>query len=439
VSFVSFSSKFVGLRGGTSSAKRDSAAVISNQTLQAEASSLSQTKKSLFENLDFTKPPPGLLPVNNAGESGEGNTEPPPPGTLEESQGNSNSGTKILEFQTNKASHEEKENDVPAPPPKPPMDLFKEIFAESSSESESEDPPESKDLNEKGERNEQRSKPHFSGKVISDLRLSERDDRKADRKEGEERRRRRFDDDREDRRRGEESRRDKETGKTEERKRGIFDKLDLNQFRDKKTPPPSKCESGKEKNESEDEKEDEEEYGPRVPIKVLAGNSLGSSTSKSSQLPNLSSSALNKSVPAMKTLAVKKSTDDEDVVWVEKDALEKSSSSSKSSRRKHSVKKSKKSKKGKSKSSRHKEMKHKKSKKHKSKKKKVKRSSNAGHSDDSSNSTSSEKEITANKKLAKDDKDSSSSSDDSSSSVTIYGSLDQKALLDQLKKITKSH
>lgn len=84
-------------------------------------------KKSLFDNIDFSKPPPGLLP---AAVPQIDTSEPPPPGTegIPPRSNQGESGPSSSSTQDTLAE--------PTPIPKPPVDLFKEIFADTS---ESED------------------------------------------------------------------------------------------------------------------------------------------------------------------------------------------------------------------------------------------------------------------------------------------------------------
>jgi hypothetical protein len=331
-----------------------------------------------------------------------------------------------LEFQASKrAATEEKENSAPVVPTKPPLDLFKEIFADSSSESEEEEsPPEPSDGSLKSSQLERIGNSSSSlGKIVMDSKPRERDDSRRDKAFSDRRIDRRFD------------REDKPEILKEREKKGIFDDLDLNNLSSIK----------KDSSKTEDEQEDEEHeiYGPRAPIKPLSSSSIGNGTSQgpshlSSFSPNItsasSSSAWLLSRPIFSSATSRTvGRKDEDVVWVEKEKALKSSSSKV---RKHSIKKSKKSKKAKSRS-KHKDAKQKKTKKHKSKKSKLKKSASARYSDDSSSSSSEEDDRSKSQKKGKTATDDSS--DDSSSSVKIYGSLDQKALLQQLKQISRSH
>jgi len=101
---------------------QDQASAPMPSPVAGKSSSVQQPpKKSLFENLDFTKPPPGLYPIASTP-------------TLPESE-------RAVEHSV------DDESDFPAPPisgivtttepiTKPPLDLFKEIFADTSESEE---------------------------------------------------------------------------------------------------------------------------------------------------------------------------------------------------------------------------------------------------------------------------------------------------------------
>lgn len=391
VSFLIFSSKFVGLRTLSAALKPIAEKDVSNSeivsSVDTDATHLTPVpKKSLFDNLDFSKPPPGFVSSNllPAGESREA------------------SSALALEFQSDLQSRNDDKENVPV---KAPLDLFKQIFADSSeSESEENEPPMKSQVN--NEDNESQKMRAGARRERTELSRGKDDTAKERPAASKILFEKRYDEKKVDK------------GKQEPRKgsKSIFDDLDFNQVNQKPGSLGDRERQVLDEDDSEQKQErgvetvDDLLYGPKAPIQPLVKSkpSQPITSSVSSQVPNTYTKTLHPSSSSKGK--------EEEVVWVEKEAVIQSHSSSSSSKtKKHSSKKSKKSKSKKAKS----KEKHKKSKKHKTKRSKHKSPSGHSRPDSSSNS--------------------SSDSEDSSSSVEIQSSLNQKALLAQLKQITRSH
>jgi hypothetical protein len=342
------------------------------------------TKKSLFDNLDFSKPPPGLFPagvspscpIPSSGNTNEENLVPP--GTETEEQLSSQIKDGFVNTLSSLSAPES-----PPPPSKPSIDLFKEIFANSSSESEEEEPP--------------APKPSSSSSLPKTKESWMRRDDKNERT--------------------------KDKSESNAQAKGIFDNLDFSKlggpkststgtggsdsqsrsretYKDIKESDPSIKPSfvPRESNRISDE---EDIYGPSLPAHPTGINS------KTSSIPILSSKAGLE--PIIFPHISQDKEEEEEVVWVEK--TDERDSASKKKLHHHKKKKSKHHHHHKSKTS--KKVKKRKS-KSKSKKDKSRRSSSSS------------------------DVESSSSEDDNDlSAIRIHQSLSSKAILSKLKEITQ--
>lgn len=389
----------MGLLGTAFPSKNISKTNIVAEVQDAVAASIPQPlKKSLFDNLDFSKPPPGLPGLG-----------------LEAMQTTSSSSVEessSLEFQSSIA---EKEN---AAPVKAPLDLFKQIFADSSEEEEEEETekgaiiPTLTNSRNASKDNSDNPSPPKDNRTVPDEKTSQKDKRPGeDRAERKILYEKRYSREEQESRRGRDrDGRDRSSGNGG---RGIFDNLDLSRL-SRRQPENEDLDKSNIKERKEMRQEDVEEngedvYGPKAPIIFKPRTTAPTTTSRQSQSSStFTSFTAKQSLTSSEKESIAPSRgreeEKEEVVWVEKDAKSSDSHKKKKDKKRSSSKGSKKSKKAKSKE------KHKKSKKHKSNKKSSKRQTNSDSED----------------------------SESSSSSVEIRGSLNQRALLAQLKEITGS-
>lgn len=280
-------------------------------------------KKSLFDNLDFSKPPPGLLNPEDVGP-----------------RDNSANASNII----NSAI-----DDVDSPPPeKPSLDLFKEIFADSS---DSDDDQET-DVSKNQADIEPKIKPSPSKST-----LYEKDKTMVNKLPS------------------------STNNKPETLKRGVFDRIDLDVMQQSQSNNSvSKITQGQGHSKDLqhcDDEDVEEIYGPLPPKQSVSGESSRDSRPKF--------------IPRDASLGIT-SHSKKDVVWVEKASVSKKHSSKKS--RKKSAKKEKR-KSSKSKKHKHKKKGH----KHKARSKHD-TSSDSDHSGSSdSDSDSSNSSVTINASL----------------------------------------
>ena len=372
---------------------------------------LPAARKSLFDNIDFSKPPPGLFPAGTSAPSflitSEENLLPPGTEADEElaSQLKDNSVNTTAPFLS---------VDNPSPLPKPSIDLFKEIFENSSSDSE----PEVEEPEPSKSKSVPKTKESASGSGPSTV--MKRDDKES---------------------------RDRRDDKREfSGVKGIFDNLDFTQLDSQNRSKESgmkEMESSRNpsfvRQKSNEIDEEEDVYGPRLgptpptqPSTSKYSQSLPIFSSKSRLNPN--SRAETRQFPEPNEL------EDEEVVWVEKSEVAGSSHShserrrdrdSSSSKKKESNKLHHHKKKKSKEKSHHKDRVKSKSKKgkvkskkdHKSKSKKIRKSrrTSSSSSDDESHDSNSSRD--------EDDKDHLA--------IRIHQSLSNKALLSKLKEITQ--
>ncbi|CAG7726850.1 unnamed protein product [Allacma fusca] len=376
------------------------------------------SKKSLFDGLDFSKPPPGLVPVAS---------QLPP---IANTAPTSASGQPQLEFlstQPATSPTQETPSNETTSPTKPPLDLFKEIFADTSeSENEADEKlPESGSKERNIDRqpraeggNTEHSKKHDGDKEINSEMLHK-----------------------------EKSPSNATKSQHHEERKGIFHNLDFSKLASstdislgskisekgqkqfpRGLPSTSVTASSKVKEEEEDAMDDEPTYGPAPPSNFLSAKKPSSelATSQTKRSYNYSSIS---NVGKKSTQSLPAPKEKEEIVWIEKNVLESSSSKTK---RKHSKKnkshhhrrssKSKKVKKHKSSSSKHK------SKKEKRRSSKSHSNSKSGHGDKSQSSSSSSEQSDT-------DSDRSSSNRKDYPSVSIYSSDNTKALIAKLKEM----
>jgi len=354
-------------------------------------------KKSLFDNIDFSKPPPGLLPAGTS--TSYSNTLEEnllAPGTETEEQ--FSTPAPALSVNTSLSPSQEP---PPPIPPKPSIDLFKEIFENSSSESEEE---------------ELETPPVVSNTktipIASGSGLMRRDDRPGNSSSGSQRQ-----------------------DKPEIKVKGIFDNLNFSKLEtgtSTTTPEPSLHSSSSHIKESapfpmhrtnEISDEDEEDiYGPTLPaqpgVKVKAASS-------SSAKPSFFSST---NLSQTKRAEDKGGSEEEEWVEVERNESNSRKRTSSSSKRRESNK------------SAHSHS-HKKRKSHSHHKSKSKKSSKSKKDHKSSKSKKIKKrrrETRTSSSSSGSDEDSSDSSQDDLSPILIHQSVSHKALLSKLKEITQT-
>ncbi|CAL8086869.1 unnamed protein product [Orchesella dallaii] len=399
-------SKFVGVKSDLLANRAST--VGKNSNLHSGQIAVPVVKKSLFDNLDFSKPPPGLLPPESIQPPGLQKNSPDGSAEVDEVLVLSGSVSKpILEFHKEMAfSKSVNEDDEIITVEKPPLDLFKEIFADSS-ESEDEDMEVEPALgvNQKKENESQQFVSQLLDDGVRDDKSSDKMVRSNDRKS--------FPTEKES------------VNQKDGSKRGVFDRIDLDRLQAHTRNQNSEREYTKVFNkstESDDDEDMDDIYGPRpptsLPTSTLQPHSIASvSSSKRSTTTSASSTSMNyrsQSKPDDTTKEVSR----EEVIWVEKSALSDGSSKSHVKSKKHSSK-------SRRKSSKKEKRKTHKSKRHKHKKKGHKHKSSGKH--DSTESSS------------EGDDGLPDSGASSNSSVTINDSLDNRALLAKLKQITRSN
>lgn len=377
-------------------------------------------KKSLFDNLDFSKPPPGLLPKEPTSSTGAPSDSSP---VSTSNSGVSGAGAPLLSFQqeiSSKSSHTEEDSGALK---KAPLDLFKEIFADSSeSESESMEEVSATLQTTSGTHQAKENKRHdfISGHMPrqeSHVRDDEALDKLASPNNSE---------------KAPLPENESVNQKKEISTKGVFDGIDLDRLKDRipyrrrsrsRSPALRSTTISNDRDRKDDYSDDDSTYGPAPPQNPSSSQRSTRPHQSSSNLSSIKtgttptfSSFLRSSPSTFKPRTdQKKESNSEDVIWVEKSSLSEGSHS-KSKSKKHSSKKSKR-----------KSSKKEKHKSHKSKRLKSKKSKSRKHRSKSSKKDSS----------SSDDTDSFSDAS-SDSSVTINDSLDNKALLAKLKQITRS-
>lgn len=418
------SSKFVGVKGDPSTWGSKGSNISSmNKDVEVAPDSKKEEipkKKGLFDNLDFSKPPPGLLPEQPLKVSSSTGS---PMESSDEPVGESGAkATSMLAFQRELApatSSNEEEKDVAE---RPPLDLFKEIFADSS-DSENEDAQEALLRSSQMSPEKAHKSHHFISQHMLPEAAAARDDKPLDKIVS-------SNDDKNSLPPENES----VNQQKESRRRGVFDRIDLDRLQDNAHRfllGTGNNKSSRSPTNNSDEDMDET-YGPAPPKDVPSATT---SRQQHQSRSSLSMKYVSSAIPAASSSSIharyksvlddsKREVSTEEVIWVEKSALSDGSSGSKShaKSKKHSAKKSRRKSNKKEKRKSHKSSKQ----RHKQKKKGRKHKSKSKHHSSSDESGSSTNE----------DGGSDASSD---SSVTINDSLDNRALLAKLKQITRSN
>lgn len=407
-----FSSKFVGVKGDPSAWGNKA-----NEAIAATAAASFKPvevpkKKSLFDNLDFSKPPPGLLPQR----APQGSSSSESPMECSEEAGRT-PPVHLLEFNKDLSDSlkvNPAEEDVILE--RPSLDLFKEIFADSSSDSSDNEETETELTNPN---NGKESQQFTSQRTPPSEKTGVRADKPFDK----------VNSSSNNARNSLPPENESVNQQREKHKRGVFDRIDLDMLQDHahrlQSSENSKSSRRTVNSSSESDEDMKDAYGPAPPKSASCASTSRSHQSCSS---SLSTKSLGSTPAPMyqrhqsKFDDTKKDVHTEEVIWVEKSALSDGGGGSSKSHVK--------SKKHSSKKSRRKSNKKEKRKSHKSKKNKQKKKGRKHKSKSKRESGESS---------ASDDDSASGLDASSDSSVTINDSLDNRALLAKLKQITRSN
>ncbi len=302
---------------------------------------------------------------------------------------------------------------------RPPLDLFKEIFADSSSDSSDNEETETELTNpNNGKESQQFTSKHTPPPEKTGVRADKPFDKVNSSSSSSTNARNSLP-----------SENESVNQLGEKQKRGVFDRIDLDMLQDHahrfRSSENSKSSRRMVNRSSESDEDIKDAYGPAPPKSASCASTSRSHQSSSS---SLSTKSLGSTPAPMyqrhqsKLDDTKKDVHTEEVIWVEKSALSDGGGGSSKSHVK--------SKKHSSKKSRRKSNKKEKRKSHKSKKTKQKKKGRKHKSKSKRESGESS---------ASDDDSASGSDASSDSSVTINDSLDNRALLAKLKQITRSN